>query len=258
MIGEDCIKGLRHGEAEEEHSCNQRDDSPRIRKVVAHEPRPPLVAFDVGIRHHVPEQLAVVVLLVVEIRTSAEVVEELGHLLVLAELALDDVLVLEHGDVRRRVDEAVHERRVAGEVAPRGRTALLERYQVAELGDGSLLDWQHRDLHDAGLFVKPDIQEARRVLPPPKLNSRVPEMGGGGDPSRRSGRRFFGTASAGPAAVQWHLTVKEARQKPEERSSSNALHPFYRANRRMPAATTAAARRTLAVGRADGCMEHME
>ncbi|KAJ6791660.1 UPF0481 protein [Iris pallida] len=139
MVGVDGVEGLSNCEENEEDRGDQRDCRPGVPEVGVLKPRPPLVVGHAAVLHHVPEQLQVVVLLVVQVRAQVELVEELRHLLVLAELALDDLHLLEQRDVLLRRDEAVHEHRMACEPRPARRVGLLEGHQVAEVGEAVLL-----------------------------------------------------------------------------------------------------------------------
>ncbi|KAJ6807775.1 UPF0481 protein [Iris pallida] len=229
MVGVDGVDGLSNCEENEEDRCDQRDCRPGVPKVGVLKPRPPLVVGHAAVLHHVPEQLQVVVLLIVQVGAQVELVEELRHLLVLAELALDDLRLLEQRDVLLRRDEAVHEHRVAREARPARRVGLLEGHQVAEVGEAGLLYRQQRDLHDALLLVEDGVHEAHRPLLPPEPDPGLLELGGGGDASRRPLLLLGVVGPGGPPAAAGHrryLAGEDAGQHEEERRRGEAPAPL--------------------------------
>ncbi|KAJ6807776.1 UPF0481 protein [Iris pallida] len=228
MVGVDGVEGLSNCEENEEDRCDQRDCRPGVPEVGVLKPRPPLVVGHAAVLHHVPEQLQVVVLLIVQVRAQAELVEDLRHLLVLAELALDDLRLLEQRDVLLRRDEAVHEHRVAREPRPAHRVGLLEGHQVAEVGEARLLYRQQRDLHHALLLVEDGVHEAHRPLLPPEPDPGLVELGGGGDASRRPLLLLGVVGSGGPAAAahRRYLPGEDAGQHEEERRRGEAPAPL--------------------------------
>ena len=107
---------------------------------------------------NVVEELGQVAELDVERHVLAEVVDEARHLAVAAEEVLDDVAVAEVLDVVVRVDEAVEERRVAGEVLRALRAALLVGHAVLKERRGELVDRDKRHLEHSP--VEPHHEEA--------------------------------------------------------------------------------------------------
>lgn len=135
---------------------------------------PPFVTSGVAVLVDVPEDARKMALVVVDRHLLAEFVEEKGDLFAVAQAADDDSTFLEQRDVRSGVDDAIHERRVGRDMRADLVVALLERDEVPEECVGAVIDLKLGDLHL--LILKADVQETRRLLLPPEVDSRFPEL----------------------------------------------------------------------------------
>ncbi|MQM15320.1 hypothetical protein Taro_048262 [Colocasia esculenta] len=169
VVGVHAVEGLDEGEQQQHHGGDEGDDGPRVAEVVVLEAGAPGVPPLVVVPVHLPRQRREIAVVYVEHHLLAQAVEQVRHLLVVAQPVLDDPTVVQVAHVVAGVDEVVHEDDVGGDVVGGVHVALLEGDQRL----GAVVDQQPR--HPQYPVAERDVPEPVR-LPPPELYACLPQL----------------------------------------------------------------------------------